>query len=1198
MKNHIIFKFIAILLCAAALLGAVAAGGGILVLMEAELYEKDVNRAYLDMLESKAGGYASEVAVRYASRELGGANEALMDQQYGYYWYDGSFDSNRTGFMITDEDGEILQDQSLAEGQKAEYTFTVPASGRYMKVHYTLTEEEYFGTVKLPEATSTDNALGHVYDAIPEGGAEIYYIEMRFADGSTENIGSPEEYLGVLYATPEGAAEFFGAEGVNLLEGGQDTHHTYMAFWTRDGQLVYEIQSESGILDGWYRDNMTYLLLRDLTSEVFLHDAIPPGGCAVTNIYVEYADGFAESVGGSPEIGVLCYDEEGNVCFFPHDSGVVDYNNNRVVNIQFHDEDSLIYEARDPEGVGYFFQKNGGYYFRAATDIVPEDLADDATVPPDENGTVLSDQVPVLPSQGAKVYRAEIWSPSVGTVIKVESDTGALGEVFVDSNGFVVFRCEGIFDSGFDTNFIRLVGENGQLLFEAYDRSVEAGKGGAVGKFVYDQDGKLIFTTDLNYGLAVIAEGMFVEDPEKTFRAEIQKKVEALDTPNGESNGRTFSKGEIVSVIETEIAEGVQWARTEQGWIPMDNLIRVETPVMEFEVEIIEDATEATEATVPETADATEVTEPVTTEPSVTLPEGFDTEGMEVAAFYDDSTGQQMYALYTYEPMPVLFVEVQLAEGAFRYENDWALVRLLYSVKDQLPILLAVSLLLFAVLGVYLCCAAGKRPGTLEIRAGGLNAMPLELHAALSACGVAVLAVLGYEGCTYFIRRDIQIAAFCGLFCGYGASLLIVSFCFACAAQFKTPGGFWWRNSLTGYGIRLCGMACRWLLKFANWITGICERKLWPWLVKLCKGIGKLVKAMLTLAGRWLLAVAEWAQKWGDKQGRRLGRFFALLPLTWQWLLAGGSMIFFLFITVAGRYDTGIILSVLFAIALVMYGAHCFGTLLESARKMSKGDLEEKVDDKLMVGSFKDFAAELNGLADVAVVAAQKQLKSERMKTELITNVSHDIKTPLTSIINYVDLLQKPHDPKDAEKYLEVLDRQSQRLKKLIDDLMEMSKASTGNMSVDIRRVDAAEAVNQALGEFADKLEKARLDPVFRHPEEAVYMMADGRLTWRVMSNLLSNAVKYALPGTRLYVDLAKVEGKVILSLKNISREELNVEADELLERFVRGDASRNTEGSGLGLNIAKSLMELQKGQLQILVDGDLFKVTLIFPAE
>ena len=230
------------------------------------------------------------------------------------------------------------------------------------------------------------------------------------------------------------------------------------------------------------------------------------------------------------------------------------------------------------------------------------------------------------------------------------------------------------------------------------------------------------------------------------------------------------------------------------------------------------------------------------------------------------------------------------------------------------------------------------------------------------------------------------------------------------------------------------------------------------------------------------------------------------------------------------------------------------------------------------------------------MVAAQKQLKSERMKTELITNVSHDIKTPLTSIINYVDLLQKPHTPEEEKTYLEVLNRQSQRLKKLIEDLMEMSKASTGNLTADITKLDAVESVNQALGEFADKLEKAQLTPVFRHPEESVAMMADGRLAWRVLSNLLSNTVKYALPGTRVYIDVMALEGKVIISLKNISRDELNVDADELMERFVRGDDSRNTEGSGLGLNIAKTLMELQKGQLQLLVDGDLFKVTLIFP--
>ena len=179
-----------------------------------------------------------------------------------------------------------------------------------------------------------------------------------------------------------------------------------------------------------------------------------------------------------------------------------------------------------------------------------------------------------------------------------------------------------------------------------------------------------------------------------------------------------------------------------------------------------------------------------------------------------------------------------------------------------------------------------------------------------------------------------------------------------------------------------------------------------------------------------------------------------------------------------------------------------------------------------------------------------------------------------------------------------MLSRQSQSLKKLIDDLMEMSKANSGNLNVELTTVDLVEAVNQALGEYADKLEKARLQPVFRHHQEQTFIHADGRLVWRVLSNLLSNAVKYAMPGTRVYVDLVRKGSKVTLSVKNMSREELNISAEELMERFVRGDASRNTEGSGLGLNIARSLMEVQNGTMELTVDGDLFKVMLVFAAE
>ena len=223
-------------------------------------------------------------------------------------------------------------------------------------------------------------------------------------------------------------------------------------------------------------------------------------------------------------------------------------------------------------------------------------------------------------------------------------------------------------------------------------------------------------------------------------------------------------------------------------------------------------------------------------------------------------------------------------------------------------------------------------------------------------------------------------------------------------------------------------------------------------------------------------------------------------------------------------------------------------------------------------------------------------MKAERMKTELITNVSHDIKTPLTSIINYVDLLKKAETGEERAEYLEVLDRQSAQLKKLIEDRMEMSKASTGNVAVDLQPTDVAEIVNQALGEYADRFDKLGLNVVVRKPGENVIALGDGKLLWRVLSNVMSNIVKYTMPNTRVYLDLSLTEQKVILALKNISREELNISAEELMERFVRGDESRNTEGNGLGLNIAKSLMEVQNGTLELVVDGDLFKVVLALP--
>ena len=236
----------------------------------------------------------------------------------------------------------------------------------------------------------------------------------------------------------------------------------------------------------------------------------------------------------------------------------------------------------------------------------------------------------------------------------------------------------------------------------------------------------------------------------------------------------------------------------------------------------------------------------------------------------------------------------------------------------------------------------------------------------------------------------------------------------------------------------------------------------------------------------------------------------------------------------------------------------------------------------------------INDIAGGFTNAIEQSLKSERLKTELITNVSHDIKTPLTSIINYVDLLKK-EDINNAqiEQYIAVLDKKSQRLKKLIEDLVEASKVSSGNVKLNMEVINLKELLNQMVGEFEDKLEKKNLKLEMDLPEENVLIKADNRYLYRVIENVFSNISKYALEGSRVYIKLEKQKEEVYLEFKNISKDKLNISAEELMQRFVRGDKSRYTEGSGLGLSIAESLTELQGGKFKIDIDGDLFKVEI-----
>lgn len=285
---------------------------------------------------------------------------------------------------------------------------------------------------------------------------------------------------------------------------------------------------------------------------------------------------------------------------------------------------------------------------------------------------------------------------------------------------------------------------------------------------------------------------------------------------------------------------------------------------------------------------------------------------------------------------------------------------------------------------------------------------------------------------------------------------------------------------------------------------------------------------------------------------------------------------------------------VLFLVILYIVGK--LDKLEEAGRRMAAGDVDFRIDEKEMIGDFQILAKQLNEIGEGLESAVNERMKSERFKTELITNVSHDIKTPLTSIINYTDLLKKENiENTQVKAYIEVLDRQSARLKRLITDLIEASKASSGNLQVEFMEFDIGVMLSQAIGEYQDKLQKSGLTVVTKLYDGACLIRADGRHLWRVIDNILNNICKYAKIDTRVYVELEKKGKKTVVTFKNISHAELNISGEELMERFVRGERSRTTEGSGLGLSIAKSMMELMEGELKIHVDGDLFKVELIF---
>lgn len=483
-------------------------------------------------------------------------------------------------------------------------------------------------------------------------------------------------------------------------------------------------------------------------------------------------------------------------------------------------------------------------------------------------------------------------------------------------------------------------------------------------------------------------------------------------------------------------------------------------------------------------------------------------------------------------------------EEGFPVSDEYAftagIIEIGYSLRYTVYVIVAVSFALFITLIIVLMCASARRPNSDELHPGYLNRVPFDIIlAAVGALAIVFAAMVdGAEYDTYALALTVTVIA---------AACALIGLCMSIAARIKQHNLF--KNTV---------------------IRRVCD----------------LIWKVLKFIGKGFVTV------------------FRALPMIWRTalVLAANSLIDFLsLVLVSNNDEEAAVFLYFFKLIVIMcaglYAAIFMRRLQKGAQALADGDLAYHTDTSGMFWDFKKHGENLNSISAGMAVAVEERLQSERMKAELITNVSHDIKTPLTSIINYAGLISDEKcDCVHHGEYSEVLVRKSERLRHLLDDLVEISKANTGNLDVTLLPCDAGVLLAQASGEYQQKCENAGLELIADIPEEGVKIMADSRRIWRVFANLLNNAVKYSLPGSRVYISLVKTGNEAWFVFRNTSRSALNITPEELTERFVRGDSSRTTEGNGLGLSIAKSLTELQNGKMDISIDGDLFKVTLSFP--
>ena len=498
----------------------------------------------------------------------------------------------------------------------------------------------------------------------------------------------------------------------------------------------------------------------------------------------------------------------------------------------------------------------------------------------------------------------------------------------------------------------------------------------------------------------------------------------------------------------------------------------------------------------------------------------------------DVNATAEMYLLKSAHDLDTKFIDAITARTVINY-------------ADYYPIALIASALLLTVLLIYLCCAAGNRVGADGPAPIWFVKIPFELFIAGAGVGIWLLSEEYFElvYSAYIVKmlskRLFDITMFTVLPAVFSVFAVLTVMTFAT----RLKCGVFWKYTLVGMLFRI--------------------------------------------------AMAVW---------RFIVRVFGSIFVGWRAVIMTAVISVYDFICVGlFQFDIpalfiAVIIGNIFVMCVMLIWVGGFNRIRKYAKKLANGELDSHISRDSLVGDLKKCADDLENVGEGVKKAVDERMRSERLKTELITNVSHDLKTPLTSIVNYVDILSKDDDPVAAKEHIDILRRQAAKMKKLIEDLVEVSKATSGNIPVNLSRTDVNLLITQTAAEYAARFEEHKLETVIKTPQKNLIANLDGRLMWRVLDNLCGNICKYSLPNTRVYIT-AELNGPwITLSFKNISRCALEMSGDDLIERFVRGDSSRNTEGSGLGLSIAKSLCDLQGVGFVINIDGDLFKASLTIP--